>query len=65
MVRFLHTADWQLGAKLAFLKEKAGDARKIRLETVRRVMKLAKDLDVDFVVVAGDLFEDHSVGSSV
>lgn len=65
MVRFLHTADWQLGAKLAFLKEKAGDARKIRLETVRRIMKLAKERGVDFVVVAGDLFEDHSVGSSV
>ncbi len=65
MVRFLHTADWQLGAKLAFLKEKAEDARETRLETVRRVMKLAKELDVDFVVIAGDLFEDHSVGSSV
>lgn len=64
MVRFIHTADWQLGAKLAFLGEKAEEARRVRLETAKRVMDLAKRLGVDFVVIAGDLFEDHSVGSS-
>lgn len=65
LVRFIHTADWQLGAKLAFLGNKAEDARKVRLETARRIMELARRLKVQFVVIAGDLFEDHSVGSSV
>jgi hypothetical protein len=63
MVRFLHTADWQLGLKLAFI---AGDrgaiARGERFEVVRRLADLAKEREVMAVLVAGDVFDDNAVG---
>jgi hypothetical protein len=63
MVRFLHTGDWQLGLKLAFI---AGDrgalARGERFEVVRRLADLAKERDVMAVLVAGDVFDDNAVG---
>ncbi len=62
MIRFLHTADWQMGAKLAHLGEGAPGARRARLATARRIVHLAKDTDVDFVLIAGDLFEHHALG---
>jgi DNA repair exonuclease SbcCD nuclease subunit len=63
MVRFLHTADWQLGLKLTFI---AGDrgalARGERFEAVRRLATLAKEREVMAVLVAGDVFDDNGVG---
>jgi len=64
MVRFLHTADWQLGAKLSLLGDRAHQAREIRFASVGRIIELAREQDVDFIVIAGDLFEDHAVGNN-
>ncbi len=64
MIRFIHTADWQMGAKFAHLGELASPTRDRRGETARRVVRLAEDREVDFLVIAGDMFEDHAVGSS-
>src|SRR5690625_3695847 len=61
-VRFLHTADWQLGMRARHVAHAADSVRAARLETVRRILALARDEAVDFVLVAGDLFEDNSVG---
>jgi DNA repair exonuclease SbcCD nuclease subunit len=62
-LRFLHTADWQLGLKLAFVAGDAGAvARFQRFEVVRRIAQLAKERAVDAVVVAGDVFDDNAVG---
>src|SRR5271170_7372102 len=62
-LRFLHTADWQLGLKLAFVAGDAGAvARFQRFEVVRRLADLAKERAVDAVVVAGDVFDDNAVG---
>jgi len=62
MVRFLHTADLQLG--MAF-REIPGDRgaklREIRLEVIERIGRVARDEECEFVVVAGDLFDDHRV----
>lgn len=57
-VRFLHSADWQLGMTRHYLEGEAqarftGD----RVETVRRIGQLARTLGCEFVVVAGDVFE--------
>jgi DNA repair exonuclease SbcCD nuclease subunit len=63
VIRFLHTADWQLGLKLAFI---AGDrgayARAERFEVVRRIATVARERGVHAVVVAGDVFDDNAVG---
>jgi hypothetical protein len=62
-LRFLHTADWQLGLKLAFVAGDAGAvARFQRFEVVRRLAAIAKERAVDAVVVAGDVLDDNAVG---
>lgn len=60
-MRFLHTADWQMGQAAIQLGGKADIARHARMIGARRVMALARDKGVDFVVVAGDTFEHNGV----
>ncbi|MFA7071060.1 MAG: DNA repair exonuclease [Methanoculleus bourgensis] len=62
MVRFLHTADWQIGMKAAHAGEKAKVVRQKRFDAASRIVELAEEKDVDFVILAGDTFEDHNVG---
>lgn len=58
MVRFLHTADWQIGMRAGFLSEEAGPRyTEARLDTLTRVGQVAKERDCSFVVVAGDVFD--------
>lgn len=64
-VKFLHTADWQLGMKALQAGEKAKDVRSKRYETAAQIVELAKREAVDFVLIAGDLFEHHDVDESV
>lgn len=60
-MKFVHTADWQIGMKAAHAG-KAGDrVRSARLDTIRRIQRLAREQNADFVLVAGDTFEDHGV----
>ncbi|NLZ30087.1 MAG: DNA repair exonuclease [Methanomicrobiales archaeon] len=61
MVRFLHTADWQIGMKAAHTGEKAREVRQKRFDAAGRIAELAEEEDVDFVILAGDIFEDHNV----
>jgi DNA repair exonuclease SbcCD nuclease subunit len=63
MMRFLHTADWQLGLKLRFIPgDRGAKVRNERFEAVRRIAALAHEHEVDAVVVAGDVFDDNAVG---
>ncbi len=57
-MKFLHTADWQIGMKAAHLGDRAKEVRKARLLTIERIVELANREKVDFVLVAGDQFED-------
>ena len=61
MVKFLQTSDWHLGIKFKQLGDKASEARDIRLKTAQKVLDLAKDNNVDFVLIVGDLFDDNQV----
>lgn len=61
MVKFLHTADWHLGIKYAKLGLNAEKAREIRIRTVKNLMTLAKENNVDFIIIAGDLFDNNEV----
>ncbi len=63
MVRFLHTADLQLGMKARDATDAGGRLREARLTTLQTCMTLAIDERVDFVVIAGDLFEDNQVSA--
>lgn len=66
MVRFLHTADWQLGMTRHFLGPEAqprfSDAR---TTVIRTIGALAKRERCAFVVVAGDVFETNQVDRQV
>jgi DNA repair exonuclease SbcCD nuclease subunit len=60
-VRFLHTADWQIGMRAAHAGAAAARVREERLAAGRRVVELAKERGAEFLVVAGDVFEDNAV----
>lgn len=58
MVRFLHTADWQVGMTRRFLAPEA-QARfsSSRVDVIRRLGDVAVRQGCDFVLVCGDVFE--------
>lgn len=62
MVRFLHTADWQLGMRRHFLAAGPQDRfSQDRLEAVAAIGRLAEDADAACILVAGDIFDDNQV----
>lgn len=65
-MRFLHTADWQLGMTRHFL---AGDAQPrysaARRDAVAGLGALACEVGAEFVVVAGDVFEHNQLSPRV
>ena len=62
MIRFLHAADLHLGMRITRFGEDAcnriGESRFTALQQLR---EKAKQLEVQFLLIAGDLFDDHSV----
>ncbi len=65
MFRFLHSADWQLGARFAQFGAEGELLRAQRLQTLRTALSLARDRTVDAFFVAGDLFEDNLVADTL
>lgn len=65
-MRFLHTADWQLGMTRHFL---AGDAQPrysaARRDAVAGLGALAAEVGAEFIVVAGDVFEHNQLAPRV
>ncbi len=61
MIKILHSADWQLGARFRQFGATAGALRSARLTTLRRSLEAARDRAVDACLIAGDLFEDNQV----
>ncbi len=66
MIRFLHTADWQLGMTRHFLDAEA-QARftAARIEVIGVIGALAVEERCPFVVVGGDVFESNQVERQV
>jgi DNA repair exonuclease SbcCD nuclease subunit len=61
-LRFVHTADWQLGMRRHFLGPGPQDRfSQDRLEAVAAIGRLAKEVEAEAVVVAGDVFDDNQV----
>ena len=65
-MRFLHSADWQLGMTRHFLE---GDSQPryaaARREAVTATAALAEQIGAEFVVVAGDVFEYNQLAPKV
>ena len=61
MIKFVHTADWQIGMKAAHVGAVGKRVRAERLEAARRVVAVATENRAEFLVVAGDTFEDNAV----
>src|SRR5690349_1108728 len=61
-MRFVHTADWQLGMTRYFLNGEAQPRYSAaRRDVVAGIGPLANDAGAEFVVVAGDVFEDNQL----
>jgi DNA repair exonuclease SbcCD nuclease subunit len=58
-VRFLHTADWQLGKPFAGIEDASKRAlvQQERLAVIERIGEAARAGGAEFVLVAGDLFD--------
>lgn len=61
MIKFLHTADWHLGIKYKKFGPNAEKAREIRIKTAKKLMEIAKENKMNFVIIAGDLFDNNDV----
>lgn len=61
MIKFIHTGDLHLGLKfrnVSFKQEKAIERRRELWSTFERIVNYARDKEVDFLLIAGDLFEE-------
>jgi DNA repair exonuclease SbcCD nuclease subunit len=66
VVKFLHTADWQLGMTRSFLSEEAqGRFTQARIDAIRTMADLALEAGARFGVVAGDVFESNLLSPQV
>ncbi|MCA8927188.1 MAG: metallophosphoesterase [Alphaproteobacteria bacterium] len=65
MLRFLHTADWQIGRSFASVP---GDAaallRQARVDAVDRLAEAARNHACPFVLVAGDVFDAEGLAEA-
>ena len=60
-MRFIHTADWQIGMRAAHVGAAAERVRDERFQAARRVVEVAEQAKAEFILVAGDTFEDNGV----
>jgi DNA repair exonuclease SbcCD nuclease subunit len=65
MIRFLHAADLHLGLRITRFEESACQRiAEARFTALQQLRAKAAEHRVDFVLIAGDLFDDHSVSRS-
>lgn len=60
-MKFLHTADWQIGMKVQSVGEAGARVREERMAAGKRVVEAAQAHGAEFIIVAGDVFEDNAV----
>jgi DNA repair exonuclease SbcCD nuclease subunit len=66
MLSFLHAADLHLGLRLTRLPpEVARKVREARFQALEKVRDAARQHRVDFLLIAGDLFDDHAVDGDI
>jgi DNA repair exonuclease SbcCD nuclease subunit len=61
-MRFLHAADLHLGLRVTrFGKEVSNKVREARFQALENVLRVARDKQVEMLLIAGDLFDDNHV----
>ena len=61
-VKFVHTADWQLGMRRHFLSDEALPRfMQARVDVIRTIAKLVTENGCQFVVVSGDVWESNQL----
>ena len=60
-MKFLHTADWQIGMKAAHVGKAGSAVRYVRFVAVRKLVEEAQRRGAEFLLLAGDTFEDNGV----
>lgn len=61
MLRFLHTADLQIGMTAPGAGSLAKQLQEARVESLKTILQLAAERKVNFLIVVGDLFETNQV----
>lgn len=64
-VKILHCADVHLGAIGSFLGENANQRRFETLLTFEKIVETAKENQVDFLLISGDLFNSNEIDSQI
>lgn len=60
IMRFIHTADWQIGKPFRNFGEKEGVLRQARLDAIGAIGSLARSEGAAHVLVAGDLYDNDA-----
>ena len=60
-IRVLHCADLHLGSEFAAVPERARERRQELLRTVRNIIEICRQQQIDLLLIAGDLFEGSNV----
>lgn len=60
-MKFIHTADWQIGMKAIGMGKAAAVVRDSRIHAIENIFEAAKKNDAEFILVCGDVFEDNQV----
>jgi DNA repair exonuclease SbcCD nuclease subunit len=64
-MRFIHSADWQLGERFVQFGAKAVLLREARQKTLATALRRAGEMEVDAFLIAGDFFGDGQVDDAV
>lgn len=64
-MKFLHTADLQIGARFVRFGDKAEVLREARLTTLKRLLAIGRENAVDAILIAGDLFESNQIANTL
>ncbi|CZG60719.1 metallophosphoesterase family protein [Legionella pneumophila] len=64
-MKFIHTADWQIGKQFANIKgDIAAFLREARFDVIKTIASLANNHKVDAILVAGDVFDANEVSDT-
>ncbi len=59
-MRFIHTADWQIGKSFKRFGQKEDTLRRARLSAIESIGRLAREQGAPHVLVAGDIYDTES-----
>ncbi|MGK0289678.1 MAG: DNA repair exonuclease SbcCD nuclease subunit [bacterium] len=66
MIRLLHTADWQIGKPFTTIEGDTGaEVRSQRVKTIDSIVQIAKENQVEAILVAGDVFDANTLGNDL